>query len=60
LKSFTTFKIDNIDLAASDLRIVDANGEISFEGRVEVRNTGLWGSICAHEMNSYAARVICR
>jgi len=59
-KSFTTFKIDNIDFCTSDLRIIDSNGEISNEGRVEMRNNGLWGSVCAKNMNSYAARVICR
>jgi hypothetical protein len=60
MKSFTVFKVDNIDFAASDLRIVDSNGDVSHEGRVEIRNNGLWGTICAHHMNSYAARVICR
>jgi len=40
MKSFTTFRIDNIDLVVSDLRILNSEGELSSEGRVEVRNNG--------------------
>jgi len=60
MKSFTLSKVDNIDLCVSDIRIVDSNGEISNEGRVEMRNNGLWGTVNSKDMNSYAARVICR
>jgi len=47
MKSFSVFKVDNIDFVAGDMRIVDAMGEISNEGRVEIRNNGVWGTICA-------------
>lgn len=60
LKSFTVQKVDNVDLCESDIRILDSVGQISNEGRVEIRNNGLWGTICADGMNSYAARIICR
>jgi len=42
------------------LRIVSSTGEMAYEGRVEFRNNGLWGSACGVGMNGYAARVICR
>jgi len=45
-KSFYTFKIDNIDMAMKDIRIVDDKGKISHKGRVEMRLNGRWGSIC--------------
>jgi len=45
-KSYYTFKIDNIDMAMKDIRIVNFNGRISHKGRVEMRLNGRWGSIC--------------
>jgi len=60
MKSFTTFRIDNIDLVASDIRIVNGQGQLDSHGRLEFRNNGLWGSACGEGMNNYAARTICR
>jgi len=37
-KSFYTMKIDNVDMARSNIRIVNDDGLISSYGRVEVRN----------------------
>jgi len=37
LKSFTTYKIDNVDFAESDMRILDGNGYSSASGRLEFR-----------------------
>jgi len=45
-KSFYTFKIDNVDFAAKDIRILDYNGKSNWKGRVEMRLNGRWGSIC--------------
>jgi hypothetical protein len=59
-KSFTTFRIDNIDLCASDIRIINSEGQLDSFGRLEFRNNGLWGSACGAGMNNYAARTICR
>jgi len=37
LKSFTTYKIDNVDFSESDIRILDGNGNINHAGRLEFR-----------------------
>jgi len=59
-KSFTTIKIDNVDFAESDIRILNADGESSSAGRLEFRQNGIWGTVCMKGMNDYAARLICR
>jgi len=60
LKSFTTIKIDNIDFAESDIRILDSEGHSTPSGRLEFRQNGLWGTVCMKGMNDIAARLICR
>ena len=45
MKSFFTFKVDNIDFVSSDMRIVDFAGELASEGRIEIRINGKWGTI---------------
>jgi len=60
MKSFTTFKIDNIDMAESDIRVVNSIGQLDSFGRLEFRNNGLWGTACAAGMNNYGARTLCR
>jgi len=60
MKSFFTFKVNNIDFVSSDMRIVDFSGELTSEGRVEIRINGVWGTINSKGMNGYAARTICR
>jgi len=59
-KSFITFKIDNIDFAEADMRIVDHTGYPSSMGRIEFREKGIWGSVSMTKMNDYAAQTICR
>lgn len=49
-KSFFVYKIDNIDFAAKNLRIVNHLGKPSHEGRVEIRVNGKWGSVCRKEI----------
>ena len=60
MKSFTTIKIDNVDMADLDLRILNHKGEPSYKGRVEFRLDGQWGTLCGIGMTSAAARRICR
>jgi hypothetical protein len=38
-------KVDNIDFSKSDVRILDDNGEPSYEGRLEFRVGGRWGTV---------------
>jgi hypothetical protein len=45
MKSFFTFKVDNIDFVSADMRIVDNLGELASEGRIEIRINGVWGTI---------------
>ena len=59
-KSFTVAKVDNIDMVEKDIRIVDYNGNITHEGRVEFRMDGTWGSLCFKGVNEYAAVRICK
>jgi len=59
-KSFSLTKIDNIDMVEKDIRIVDGNGNISNEGRVEFRYDGNWGSLCYQGLNDHAAERICK
>jgi len=47
MKSFTTFKVDNVDFVSSDIRIVNHEGQLSAVGRVEFRINGVWGTVCS-------------
>jgi len=47
-------------MARENLRVVDSEGLISAQGRLEVRSQGVWGSICAVGVESSAVRTICR
>jgi hypothetical protein len=55
-----TFKVDNIDFAAKDLRILDNEGQLSFKGRLEVRVNGKWGTICSKGTSDKIGRESCR
>jgi len=59
-KSFYTIKVDNIDMARENIRVVDQDGLIASQGRLEVRSQGVWGSVCAVGVESSAVRTICR
>jgi len=59
-KSFYTFKVDNVDMAQSDIRILDYNGQPSYEGRVEFRINGRWGSVCKRKITASAGKMICK
>ena len=64
--SYTTFKgkklisVDNVDMIASEIRILDYKGMLSSFGRVEERVRGIWGTVCAKGSNQYTAQAICR
>ncbi|MCQ2816211.1 MAG: hypothetical protein MJ252_02985 [archaeon] len=59
-RSFTVAKVDNVDIIEKDIRILDYKGEISREGRVEMRINGIWGTICAINLDDSSAIRICR
>ena len=59
-KSFFTYKIDNVDFAEVDLRILNADGLPSAAGRVEFRLDGYWGTICSIGTSNSAAKLICK
>jgi hypothetical protein len=40
-KSYTKDKVDNIDMIAKDVRIIDQDGKNTHRGRIEVRNEGI-------------------
>ena len=42
----------------SDVRLVDGDG--SYRGRLEIKNTGEWGTVCNRNFNNAAANVVCR
>lgn len=58
-KSFTTYPIDNIDMVDSSVRILDGNGKLSAVGRVEMKENGEWGTLCAADFEDSAAKLIC-
>jgi len=58
-KSYYVFKIDNIDMAVKDIRIVDHNGFIAPKGRVEFRQNGVWGSVCNKNIQDSAVKMMC-
>tara|TARA_B110000503_G_C7038754_1_gene367294 strand:- start:297 stop:641 length:345 start_codon:yes stop_codon:yes gene_type:complete len=43
--SFITYKADNTDFSKSDIRILNYKGEPDYEGRVEFRVSGKWGTV---------------
>ena len=45
-RSYTLSKIDNVDLIESDVRILNDEGMLSNEGRIEMRLNGKWSTIC--------------
>jgi hypothetical protein len=47
-------------MIAMDVRIIDQEGKNTHKGRVEVRNEGIWGTICASGIENKAAIVICK
>jgi len=59
-KSFYTMKIDNVDMARSNIRIVNDEGLISPTGRVELRSQGVWGSVCASGVEKSFVRTLCK
>jgi hypothetical protein len=58
--SFTTVKVNNPDFSKSDVRILDDTGVPSFEGRVEFRVGGKWGSVSNDGTSGAFARMVCR
>jgi len=58
-KSFYTFKIDNVDMAAKDIRILNSDGIPAATGRVEFRVNGEWGSVCKRDITHSAAKIMC-
>ena len=46
-------------MIAKDVRILDWDGKPTHKGRVDVRNEGVWGTICASGLNDSAAKIIC-
>ena len=59
-KSYFTFKIDNIDMAEKDVRIISFDGTPMHVGRVEFRLNGVWGSVCIGSSKDSAAKKICQ
>ena len=59
-KSYTVSKVDNVDLIEKDMRILDGNGKISNEGRLEIRINGKWGTICNKDNSQTSAKIICK
>ena len=47
-------------MIAKDVRIIDNDGKTSYRGRVEIRNEGIWGTICAQGLDDSAAKIICK
>lgn len=45
---------------SSDMRIVDANGNPGFSGRLEFRLNGKWGTVCSKKMTRSAAKKVCQ
>lgn len=59
-KSYTLAKVDNVDMVEKDFRIVDSKGNISNEGRLEIRQDGYWGTVCFKDMAKPSADRICK
>jgi hypothetical protein len=59
-KSYSITKVDNIDMVSKDVRILDSDGKSSPKGRLEMRNDGVWGTVCAKDLDDSAAKKICK
>jgi hypothetical protein len=59
-RSYSIAKIDNIDMIANDVRIIDSEGRTTYRGRLEIRSQGVWGTICAASLDNSAAKIICK
>ena len=59
-KSYIVARIDNPDLVEKDIRILDHDGKLNNEGRLEVRVNGQWKTICHKRLTLASARLICQ
>ncbi|CEM37758.1 unnamed protein product [Vitrella brassicaformis CCMP3155] len=63
-EAFYVYRADSIDDIDKDVRVVDADGQLSAVGRLEVRRDGVWGSVCGvgslGEFTEASARKACR
>jgi hypothetical protein len=46
-------------MISNDVRIIDSEGKTTYKGRIEVRNQGVWGTVCAAGLEHSAAKKIC-
>jgi len=58
--AFHTIKINNPDMAKSDIRILNDEGIPDFIGRVEFRVSGKWGSVAFEGTSKTFGRYVCR
>eukprot|EP01054_Gregarina_sp_Poly1_P002616 Gregarina_sp_Poly_1__2615@NODE_170_length_12067_cov_151_813333_g151_i0_p4_GENE_NODE_170_length_12067_cov_151_813333_g151_i0NODE_170_length_12067_cov_151_813333_g151_i0_p4_ORF_typecomplete_len336_score30_55SRCR/PF00530_18/1_7e09LCCL/PF03815_19/3_8e09_NODE_170_length_12067_cov_151_813333_g151_i01105412061 len=62
--AFYTLSTDSIDDIVTAVRIVDAFGQLSHTGRLEIRRNNVWGTICTYGQSSLfnreAAKLACR
>jgi len=59
-KSYVLAKIDNVNIVEKDIRILNARGELSADGRLEMRYEGEWGTVCSMGNSRESAKLICR
>ena len=52
--------MDNPDFSKSDIRILNSKGQPDFEGRVEMRIAGVWGTVSAKGSEQSAAIYFCK
>ena len=57
--SYYTFKIDNVDFSKKNIRILNNKGEIDYQGRVEIRTDGQWGTLSETDSKKSYAQVAC-
>jgi hypothetical protein len=57
--SFTTIRVNNPDFSKSDVRILNDEGVPSYEGRVEFRVSGSWGTVSNEGTTAAFARQVC-
>jgi hypothetical protein len=60
MTSFVTSKVDNVDMVERNIRILNAKGEISSRGRLELRLNGVWGTICITGNDNFSAVAACK
>jgi hypothetical protein len=58
--SYVLFKVDNPDFAKSDIRILNDKGQPDYQGRLEFRVTGKWGTVNMKGTEQSSARLICK